>query len=214
MAIQTLDSDSASSPARGARAVALRPGAIILARHGQPALSRRRMLTSAEYRDWWGSYEEGGLLGGQTPPEDLRLAAEKAGVILSSTRRRAAETAAALAGEREVTVDALFIEAPLPPPAFPSWVRLSPRWWGVVARIWWWAFDHHEEGEETVVQARLRAVRAATALVAHAERGEDVLLLAHGYFNHMIALQLRRMGWRCVRDQGFRYWSSRCFEKR
>lgn len=211
MAIDRLDTESAAPEGRAAP---VRTGAIILARHGEPALSRRCRLTSDEYRAWWATYEEGGLLGGQTPPDCLRRTAEEAGVILASSRRRATETAAALAGDREVVVDALFIEAPLPPPAFPNWFKLSPRWWGVAARIWWWAFNHHEEGEETVVQARARAARAAEVLIAHAGRGEDVLVLAHGYFNHMVGLRLKAQGWRCVRDQGFRYWSSRRFEKR
>ncbi len=45
-----------------------RPGSITLARHGEPALSRKCMLTSDQYRDWWAKYELGGLLAGQTPP--------------------------------------------------------------------------------------------------------------------------------------------------
>ncbi|SRR5690606_40774378 len=208
-----IDSSATESTPPTAGEPAVRPGAIILARHGEPALSRRCRLTSEEYRAWWARYEEGGLLGGQTPPDCLRRTAEQAGVILASSRRRATETAAALAGDREVVVDALFIEAPLPPPKFPDWFRLSPRWWGVTARIWWWAFNHHA-GEETVEQARDRAARAADVLIGHASRGQDVLVLAHGYFNHMVGLRLKRHGWRCVRDQGFKYWSSRRFEKR
>ncbi|HCQ54469.1 MAG TPA: histidine phosphatase family protein, partial [Brevundimonas diminuta] len=40
-------------------------GAITLARHGEPALSRKCMITSDQYRDWWGRYEIGGLRAGQ-----------------------------------------------------------------------------------------------------------------------------------------------------
>ena len=46
-------------------------GAIILARHGEPALSHKCLLTSDQYRDWWARYEVGGLLAGQTPPPEL-----------------------------------------------------------------------------------------------------------------------------------------------
>ena len=38
-----------------------RPGAVILARHGEPALSRKIRLTAAGYRAWWADYEIGGL---------------------------------------------------------------------------------------------------------------------------------------------------------
>ena len=117
-------------------------------------------MTSAQYRDWWGRYEIGGLLAGQTPPAELLATAEGAGAIYASTRRRAQETAAAVAAGREVMSDAMFIEAPLPPPAAPNWLKLSPRWWGVVSRFWWHAFNHHE-GQETRAQAEVRAGQAA-----------------------------------------------------
>ncbi len=45
-----------------------RAGAIMLARHGEPALSRKVRLTAREYRDWWVLYEAGGIIPGQTPP--------------------------------------------------------------------------------------------------------------------------------------------------
>lgn len=188
-----------------------RLGAIVLARHGEPALSRKCLITSDQYRRWWADYEVGGLLPGQTPPAALVETAKKAGVILSSTRPRATQTAAAVAAGREVASDALFIEAPLPPPRFPSWFRLSPRWWGVVSRFWWWAFDHHQ-GEESRREAEARADRAADALIGRARAGHDVLVLAHGYFNHMVGRRLKAKGWRLTGDQGFKYWSARTFE--
>lgn len=191
---------------------AVRPGAIVLARHGEPALSRKCLITAAEYREWWGRYEIGGLLAGQTPPPALLATAEGAGAIYASTRRRAQETAAAVAAGREVMSDALFIEAPLPPPNAPRWLKLSPRWWGVVSRFWWHAFNHHE-GQETRAEAETRADQAAQVLIARAEAGQDVLVLAHGYFNHMVGRKLKARGWRLTHNQGFKYWSQRRFER-
>jgi broad specificity phosphatase PhoE len=188
-------------------------GAIILARHGEPALSRKCMITSDQYRDWWGQYEIGGLRAGQTPPQALLTAAEGAGAIYASTRPRAQETARAVAPGRDVLVDALFIEAPLPPPRFPAWVKLSPRYWGVIARVWWHVFNHHE-GQETRAEAEVRADQAARVLTARASEGHDVLVLAHGYFNHMVGRRLKAHGWRLAENQGFKYWSQRRYEKR
>jgi broad specificity phosphatase PhoE len=187
-------------------------GSIILARHGEPALSRKVRLTSAEYRDWWARYEVGGLKEAQTPPSRLVAAARDAGVILASTRRRAVETAQALAADRVFTQDNDLIEAPLPPPALPNWIKLSPRKWGVLARFWW--LFNHQHGEETRAAAQTRADAVATTLIRRAELGDDVLVLAHGYFNLMVGRSLRRRGWRCTDDGGFRYWSARRFEKR
>ena len=203
-----------SAPATPPVAAApVRPGAIILARHGEPALSRKCLISASQYRDWWARYEVGGLLAGQTPPAALVAAAAGAGAIYASTRLRARETAAAVAGSREVMVDALFIEAPLPPPRFPSWFKLPPKYWGAVARIWWHAFNHHE-GQETRRQAECRAEKAAQSLIARAESGQDVLVLAHGYFNHMVGKRLKAGGWRLVDNQGFKYWSQRRYERR
>ncbi|HET6971893.1 MAG TPA: histidine phosphatase family protein, partial [Phenylobacterium sp.] len=50
----------------------LRHGAIILARHGEPALSRKVKLSAAGYREFWANYEVLGILPGQTPPQALR----------------------------------------------------------------------------------------------------------------------------------------------
>ena len=195
------------------RAVATRPGSITLARHGEPALSRKCLITARQYGDWWGKYEVGGLLSGQTPPPGLIQAAQGAAAIYASTRPRALETAAAVSSGRDVLVDALFIEAPLPPPKFPDWIKLSPKWWGVVSRFWWHAFDHHD-GQETRAQAEARAEQAAQVLIARAQGGQDILVLAHGYFNHMVGRRLQADGWKLVHNQGFKYWSQRRFEKR
>jgi broad specificity phosphatase PhoE len=208
MTIGTVDAESSQ-----VRATPMRPGAIVLARHGEPALSRRVRLDSDGYRAWWAKYEEGGLLEGQTPPELLKLTAQNAQAIFSSTRLRSIETARAVAGDKAVTTDPLFIEAPLPPPHLPTWLKFSPRTWGVIARFWWWVFNHHE-GQETKAQAKVRAKRAAQALADMSADGRDVLVLAHGFFNGMIGMELQRLGWRCVKDQGFHYWSARRFEKR
>jgi broad specificity phosphatase PhoE len=113
---------------------------------------------------------------------------------------------------RDFAEDVMFIEAPLPPPQWPRWLKLKPRTWGVVARSWWWLFDHHE-GQETRAQAEARAEEAARQLIDLASTGHDVLVIAHGFFNHLVGRALRRHGWRCVKDQGFGYWTTRRFEK-
>lgn len=194
------------------RPVPVRHGAIILARHGEPALSRKVKLTAAEYRDFWANYEILGILPGQTPPEQLMRFVEKCGSLVSSTRQRSIESAMALAGERDFVKEDLLIEAPLPPPNFPRWIRLSPSMWGFWARVWWWFFDHHE-GQETRRQAEERADRAAAMLIGLAAGGENVVVLAHGFFNFMIGRSLRRLGWKLVESEGYKYWSMRRFER-
>lgn len=191
---------------------AVRPGAVTLVRHGEPDISRKVRLSAAEYRAWWGSYETKGLLAGQTAPECLKDAARKAGVLIASTRPRAIETAGAVCCGKAYARDPMFVEAPLPPPRWPGWIRLSPRLWGFIARTWWWFFDHHE-GQETRAQAEKRADEAAALLADFAREGQDVLVVAHGFFNGMVGESLKRRGWRCTEDQGFKYWRARRFER-
>ena len=132
-------------------------GTIVLARHGEPALSRKICLSADEYARWWATYEETGLLPGQTAPAALMALAERAEAIFSSTRIRSIESARVIVTDgRVVEAHPDLIEAPLPPPHWPGWIKLSPRIWGVVARFWWWWFDHHD-GQEPRRAAQKRA---------------------------------------------------------
>jgi hypothetical protein len=189
------------------------PGAIVLACHGEPALSRKVRLNAREYRRFWASYEVLGLLPGQTPPQRLIGFVERCGTLVASTRLRSIESAQALAGERAFAQEAMLVEAPLPPPNWPDWIRLSPSLWGFIARFWWWFFDHHDGGE-TRGEAEARADRAAAMLEALAAGGQEVVVLAHGFFNFMIGRALKRRGWRLAHSEGWKYWSMRRFERR
>ena len=188
-----------------------RPGRIVLARHGEPALDRKIKISAREYGDWWALYEVGGIKEGQTPPAHLVEAAGLADVIYSSTRRRSIETTRALVGEREIATDIQFIEAPLPPLPWPDVIRLSPKTWGFLSRVGWWLFHGH--GQETRPQAEQRSRAVARRLSDLAMGGTNVLVVAHGYINAMISQDLRRLGWRCVQGKGWKYWSTRYFER-
>ncbi|MGH7024367.1 MAG: histidine phosphatase family protein [Caulobacteraceae bacterium] len=192
---------------------AKRFGAVILARHGRPALSRRALLSSSDYKAWWETYESGGLRPDQIVPPPLQAMALDAGAVVASTRPRSLETARAVAGEREFISDAIFVEAPLPPPRLPGWIKLPPMVWGFLSRVTWWFLDLHL-GEESRRQAEARAAGAADQLIEMAATGQDVLVLAHGFFNAMIARALRRRGWRCTVNGGYGYWAARRFERR
>lgn len=212
MAAPPVGSSSAAAPPSCPRPRL--PGAITLARHGEPALSRHISLNAEGYRRWWAAYEEGGILAGQTPPEALLQLTRDAQVVYASTRRRAIETAKAVAIGRAFAEDPIFIEAPLPPPPFPSLVRLDPKTWGFVSRCAWWFLRYSPPGEENRAIAEARAREACDKLVRTAETEGDVVLVAHGFFNAMLARELKKRRWRKVEDRGYAYWSIRRFVKR
>lgn len=189
-----------------------KPGSIVLARHGEPALSRKIRLDAAGYRKWWALYEEGGILADQAPPPGLLEVARQADVIFASSRLRAIETARAVCGDRTFTPDEVFIEAPLPPPPLPPFIRLSPKIWGFVARVAWWFFGYGE-GDETRAQAERRAAGVAERLIEAASSGQTVLVFAHGFFNTLIERELKPRGWIRTEGRGWRYWSAKRFER-
>lgn len=187
-------------------------GQIVLARHGEPALSRKVMLNAAGYGEFWARYEVGGLLPGQTPPERLRRFVAECGTLVTSTRLRAIQSAETVVGDRPFDRYEILIEAPLPPPRFPGWIRFSPKIWGFVSRVWWWYLNHHD-GQESRAQAELRADQAAAMLADFAANGQTVVVMAHGFFNHLIGRSLRRQGWKLAESEGYKYWSMRRFER-
>ncbi len=186
-------------------------GRIITARHGRPNLSRDVKITAREYGDWWARYDESGLHPDERPPQGLIEIAASAQTVLSSTLPRAIETARfATGGARVVPTDALYVEAPLPPPPVP-FIKLRPGTWGVVSRIFWF-LGYAPKGVENHFQTWRRVSTIADRLADHAADG-DVLLCAHGYLNWMISRRMKSIGWRCtVHEGGNHYWSWRIYE--
>lgn len=202
------DASTADRPA----AAPPRPGAIILTRHGEPAISRKVKLDAAGYRDFWAKYETIGIVAEKGPPPALVQTVGQATALLCSVRTRSLQSAEMLSAGREFTPTEILVEAPLPPPNWPSWFKASPKTWGFITRFWWWFFNHHD-GQENRRQAEARADEAAAMLEQMTRDGGDVVVSAHGFFNYMIGRALKRRGWRLAQSEGFKYWSIRRFER-
>ena len=54
---------------------------------------------------------------------------------------------------------------------------------------------------------------AAAKLEAIADGGQSVVVLAHGFFNVLIGRALIKRGWRRTLREGYKYWSTRRFER-
>ena len=183
---------------------------IILARHGEPDLSKQVRLNWRGYKYWWRLYDEAGLKPGQKAPKIIKELAKQADVVIASTLPRAIETAE-LAKEGPVDrLEPLMVEAPLPPPNL-GYFRFSPRTWGALARISW-CLGFSGEGESQK-QARVRALKAASVLSNEAKDGKMLFVAAHGWFNRMIRSGLRQQGFACTEDHGDLHWSYRRFER-
>ncbi|MBL4870676.1 MAG: histidine phosphatase family protein, partial [Robiginitomaculum sp.] len=127
---------------------------IILARHGEPDLSRYVRLNWRGYKYWWRLYDEAGLKPDQKAPNIIKKLAAEADIVIASTLPRAIETAERAVGRQVDKLEPLLVEAPLPPPNL-GYIRLRPRTWGVLARVSW-CLGFSGEGESQK-QARIRA---------------------------------------------------------
>jgi broad specificity phosphatase PhoE len=182
---------------------------IVIARHGRPALDRHIWINSEEYVTWWAAYDAGGLAEGQRVPNGLVTALQACKLIVSSTLLRARETAAMAAPDRDVQIEARFVEAPLPPPRLPDFIKFRPRFWGVVARATW--YFGYSRDQESRPQAEVRADEGADWLIDQAQKHGSVGLLAHGWFNRMLRICLEAKGWTCIYDGHDSHWSHRVY---
>ncbi len=183
----------------------------MVSRHGKPKLDRTAgpRLDWRSYKDWWARYEESPLRDDEFAPEVLKEAVKNADIVFASARIRAQQTAARAATHMDAQYDPVFNEAPLPPPLLPV-VRFLPKTWNVLARTVWLC-GHSLDGE-SVGEARVRAAAAAVKLHDASENHPTVYLAAHGWFNRMLRTELKKLGWKCVRDGGDNYWSHRTYE--
>lgn len=182
---------------------------IVIARHGRPALDRHIWINSEEYVTWWAAYDAGGLAPDQRVPNGLVTALQACKLVVTSSLLRARETAAQAAPGREVMVEERFVEAPLPPPRLPDFVKFRPRFWGVVARTTWYFGNSRDK--ETRQQAEVRADAGADWLIDQASKHNSVGLVAHGWFNRMLRTCLEAKGWTCVYDGRDSHWSHRVY---
>jgi len=203
---QDFDAKAPAPPAPGQPC-----GSIVLARHGRPDIDKSRRLDSQGYYRWWQSYDASGLDAGASPPAALVAEAARAHHIFASPLRRSYETAAAVAGHVKVIRDPVFTEAALPPPPFPSFIRMRPPLWDVFSRGLWWL--GYSGGFESRAQAETRAFAAVERIDPLARNGDNVLVCAHGWFNRMMRPALVANGWNCVYDGRDDYWSFRRYQR-
>jgi broad specificity phosphatase PhoE len=184
-------------PAAGAR--------IILIRHGQPAIALGKRTSHRDFHDFIDAYEAAGLNPSSLPPREIADLARELKEVFTSSRPRAHDSARVLAPQAELTVNPLFVEAPLSSPPIP-FLKMRVAKWAVLARVLWHAGYHPRI--ENYPKARIRAQQAADILMAKVMDGGAVALVAHGYFNAMIGRQLRLRGFTQTGRHRVRYWNA------
>lgn len=199
-----------SAPSVAGAAAHTKPLKIILIRHGRPAIATAPRTSHHEFGRYIDDYEEAGLDPTSAPPEELQDLIGELRVVFTSGRKRADESARALAPNAELIVDPLFVESPLASPRIPL-LKMRVTKWAVVSRLMWYVgFSPRIEGYR---KSKRRAARAAEILIERARKDGQAALIAHGYFNYLIGIELRRRGFKQTGKHKARYWNDVTYER-
>lgn len=176
---------------------------IVLLRHGEPRIDKRRRLSAASFGRWIDDYSAAGIEPASRPPVEAIALAQRCAFVVCSNLPRSYESALALGVPVVGMRDVLFRELDTP---HANWhfPRLRPGIWAVFFRLIWVA--GHTADAESVGEARARARRCAERLATLATEHGSVLFVGHAALNWLIDRQLKRLGWRGPSRAPREYW--------
>lgn len=179
---------------------------ILLIRHGKSELVQKGAITLREFEKWIDNYDFHGICEDSIcPPETLRKATAVQ-LILTSDLNRSIESAKLINPKKKVIVSSLFRETELPTGFMNGMhIKLKPGFWAVLLRVLW--FMGYSKECESLKEARIRAKKAAQQLIGYSGEFQSVALIGHGFFNMLIAKELRKKGWKGGRKLGAKHWN-------
>ncbi|MED3554320.1 histidine phosphatase family protein [Cytobacillus praedii] len=177
---------------------------ISLIRHGKSQQTENSRITSQEIQGWVKKYDTSGVFKVDHYPEGTSEKVAEANLLVTSHLKRSIESANLLHQQMKVFSDPLFREVELP--VFPwNWrVKIRPNSWAIILRCLWYC--GYAKECESLAEARKRAKQAAIQLVNYAEEYHSVVLVGHGFFNRLVAEELKKMGWKGNRKSSTRHW--------
>ncbi|MEM8502386.1 MAG: histidine phosphatase family protein [Cyanobacteria bacterium P01_D01_bin.1] len=175
---------------------------ITLIRHGPPAVSLRQKVRGHRFRQFVECYDAARIERKARPPLSVQQAIARADQVFASHRPRATHTAELLGALSPPIVDPQFREVEFPVD-FSRHFRFSALTWTIIA-LTLWRLGYGARCE-SFVKAKQRA-RLATDLLEAQTHVENVVLVAHGGINRLIAKELRHRGWRGPRLPRSRHW--------
>ena len=186
---------------------------IQLVRHGPSAhVDDGRWLSSAEVDRWVIDYDAAGIVADDSPPASVLADAQRADVVAASDLRRGIESAERLAPGRDLLVSPLLRELSVD---FPRWLRmrLPMVFWDAVSHTQW---TYRLLRRNAVSRRELARATEAANWLGDAARGcERVLVVTHGGFRRLLAIQLVATGWKAESGRrGYENWSVWSFRRR
>ena len=178
---------------------------IILARHGPVAVSLRTRIAGHQFAEFLNELEASGIVSNASLPLDSSSSAQAAANLVTSDLFRSLQSAQLLAPGKPAISDSVFREAQVPA-SFRSPIVLRRSTWIVIARVLWLCRTWPDVESRITARARARdAVRRLEQLVEHYG---SVFLVGHGYFNQLLARELRLRGWVGPRHPSTRNWGT------
>ncbi|MBS4218252.1 phosphoglycerate mutase family protein [Bacillus sp. FJAT-49711] len=180
---------------------------ISLVRHGKSQWSDNKLITSREFKNWVQNYDNSGVFEEKSYPLETLEKIAAAKLVMTSDLTRSVESAKLLNSNIQMISNPLFRETELPIP-FRKLGRLKVKasTWAIVLRCLW--FSGYSNGCESLTEAKKRAEQAAILLVKCAKEYENVVLVGHGFFNMLIAKELKKLGWTGARRTSSKHWAA------
>ncbi|MCL1950776.1 MAG: phosphoglycerate mutase family protein [Turicibacter sp.] len=181
---------------------------ITLIRHGKSTHSGKQPIPCCMFGEWMEAYDARGVVEKDFYLPASVKKARSCGILLSSDLKRARETAYFLAPKKEVAVDPVFREVDYPSPnrcKLP--IALPPLLWSILFRVAG-VLGYRMKNCESYPQSVKRAEVAARLLIQYALSEGEVALVGHGFFNYLVAKELRKSGWYGNVVPDFRHWHS------
>lgn len=179
---------------------------ISLIRHGKSMCTDSKRIQSKEFKKWVEKYDDGGVFEESSYPSGTINIMDSAKVIITSDLKRSVMSAQLLNPKLQAISLPLFRETELPTPFAPLRdLKLNPRLWAGILRCIW--FSGYSRDCESLSNAKNRAKKASTMLVEYAQEHSSVVLVGHGFFNLLIAKELRKLGWKGKKKTSSKHWS-------
>lgn len=178
---------------------------ISLIRHGKSKHAENNPITCTKFKDWVGKYDSSGVFEENQYPSGTIEKISTANIVITSDLRRSIESAYFLNQNVNVVSDALFRETELPTLSGKLKLKLNPNSWAMILRCLW--FSGYSRQCESLAEAKHRAKQASVLLVKYAEEHKSVVLVGHGFFNRLIAVELKKMGWKGKRKASTKHWN-------
>ncbi|MBM7605099.1 broad specificity phosphatase PhoE [Metabacillus crassostreae] len=185
---------------------------ITLIRHGRSIHTDQTPVTCKELHNWVKKYDGVSIFEEKEYPREAIKKATEANVLLTSDLKRAKDSASFLTKGRQVESHSIFREVDLPIPSGNVFgIKFSPKTWLTLFRILW--FCGYSNNNESLSHAQERVKKAAQFLINEARKHESVTVVGHGFFNLLVAKQLKNEGWISENKQSSKHWSCTTYNK-